>query len=201
MKISFCFCFNKKITGKKGEGKGEVLSDSPGWPHLHTSGLSELPWQWPKGSSSDKACKHTADSSQIQPCALGVCGLLKKKRKRKRRKRQRGKKGGGCTPKEKAKDFCTALELHNSNTRRAHLTSGFIFLLKKGWSRPPDSSKTNYSCLRLQLSTIIDHKRGSQCRRKVPGVSFSHPRGLKLDSLDEAHLLNWDVAEFNLQIQ
>lgn len=123
----FCFCFNIKITGKKGEGEGEVLSDRPWWPHLHTSGLSELPWQWPEGSSSDKACKHTTDSSQIQLCALGVCGLLKKKKK----KGQRGKKGGGCTPNEEARDVCTALELHNSKRRRAHLTTDFIFLLKK----------------------------------------------------------------------
>lgn len=56
---------------------------------------------------------------------LGFVGCFKKK------KGQRGKKGGRCTPNEEARDVCTALELHNSKRRRAHLTTDFIFLLKK----------------------------------------------------------------------
>lgn len=196
LKIGFCFCFNKKITGKKGEGEGEVLSDRPWWPHLHTSGLSELSWQWPEGSSSDKACKHTTDSSQIQLCALGVCGLFKKKKKRTEREERRR-----VHTKWGSQGRLHSFGITQLKYEKSSLDNWFYLPFKKGWGRPRDCSKTNYSCLRLELSTVTDHKRWSQCRRKVPGVSFSHPQGLELDNLDEAHLLNWDVAEFSLQIQ
>lgn len=57
-------------------GEWEALLDCPGQP-----GLSKLPWQWPKGSSLDKPCKHSADFSQTQLHTLEICMLLKKKKR------------------------------------------------------------------------------------------------------------------------
>lgn len=115
----FCFCFNKKITGKRGEGEekySQIALDGhictlQDYQNYHDNDPRVLPQIKPANTQLISA------RSNCVP--LGFVGW------------QRGKKGGGCTPNEEARDICTALELHNSNARRAHLTTDFIFLLKK----------------------------------------------------------------------
>lgn len=101
--------------------------------HICTlSGLSKLPWQWPKGSSMDKPCKHPADLSQTQLHALEICMPLKKKKKKKRWGGE-GREWGKRNPEAKKKRPVKLLSLGkilSSSMKRTSLTSWLHLPLK-----------------------------------------------------------------------